>query len=1486
MASSGQSDLFDSPEDAPEPGKEALGLADLSRDTFDVLVFAAMQYQPAAKSKVSQSLPSIGLRNEAERRFTQLQVKEALQLLVSKGWLELRQQGYLASAHWRTRIFAVAFGDPEYHGRAVSIAEWMLMYEYDPRYSYYASPLKKQIRLELLLYLGRGEEALEIVKPKYGLSEEFKPSLAFLIAGFDAEKLRKVSAPLLEKAVADYLEMAFFDLFPPEPAWETMADTALSPELVSLAGSVHFLRGEEAEIHERIDELRDLAAKLKKTDAAQERVCLADARALEASLDFAKGKIDEAIGGFEESILIEKGTSRKMKFCPRWIGGLIFQLALCLRGEAGDIQRAYQIGKWSQELDQTDFSGYGHFGNLVADCVVGDTRQLLLEATIRNEDFLGSSLPNLNSLLFAIVFRLAGAKPAEVTAWEKKMGELADLATERGYGWLAMEAAAFSAMAGDTAGNRERAETLAAKCGIENAVPFSDRLAAPEAWEAQLKAMEAVAEKYGQKAAAKTSTKSKGARKELIWHLRIVMEEDIENHDYAYPTFGGSEAEDDDPDENFSIPDFVYQSVHDQPFFFDLRPIERSVSKTGRATKGRPVSLKKLHEDSGGIPHLTDQDRAVAKFIRKQRNWGGHAIYTLEDPRALIEVAGHPLLFADAEASRPLTLTRERIRVEVSEDKKNQITLRLVPPLAPGDEKAKLVEVGPDQYRIYEITKAVAELANAFEEESLLKLPGKAKTRLMNAISTLAGDLEIGAEGKVAEAGDSAEFRQVEGDATPRLRLVPEGEGLRVRMRVRPIATSDFTFPPGEGKAVIFGFDGDERVQAKRSLKEETKRATAVVEACPTLARHRGESPDPWEWLLDSPLACLELLRDLHALREGDNKDAPAVVLEWPEGEPVRLAGVVSAGSTTVSLGGSADWLTLSGEVRVSEDLVFSMRKLLEFSAASSRRGFIEIEDGKFVALTEEFQRQIDDLRVLSQPGKDETIKLPPLGALALEDFIADAQPASGTKKSQGKLWREWIDRFRDAREHRPDVPAGLQTELRPYQLDGYRWLSRLAKTGAGACLADDMGLGKTVQALALLLERAPLGPSLVVAPTSVAANWLDEAVKFAPTLNPVVFGDAGDRAAQLAGLGPRDLVICTYGLLARETEALSEVEWSVIVLDEAQAIKNSATQRSKSARNLRGAFKVVTTGTPVENRLSELHTLFQFLLPGFLGSWERFRKQFADPIERDQDAAARAHLRRLIQPFLLRRLKSSVLRDLPERTEINLHVDLSEEETAFYEALRQRAVEGLEEGAGEAGAIQILAELTRLRRACCHPVLVDKKAGATMNSSKLAAFSETLDELLSGGHKVLVFSQFVDHLSLVRAELDRKEISYQYLDGSTSKPKRKQAVDAFQRGEGEVFLISLKAGGFGLNLTAADYVIHMDPWWNPAAEDQASDRAHRIGQTRPVTIYRLITRDTIEEKIVELHHRKRELADSLLSGSADADARLSPEELLSLIRG
>ena len=534
--------------------------------------------------------------------------------------------------------------------------------------------------------------------------------------------------------------------------------------------------------------------------------------------------------------------------------------------------------------------------------------------------------------------------------------------------------------------------------------------------------------------------------------------------------------------------------------------------------------------------------------------------------------------------------------------------------------------------------------------------------------------------------------------------------------------------------------------------------------------------------------------------------------------------------------------------------------------------------EGQFLALTQEFRNRLEELILYgnNQPGSDREVRIHPLAAIALEELTHEAQTTAD------KGWRERLQAIADAQDLTPVVPSTLKAELRDYQREGFVWMSRLAHLGVGACLADDMGLGKTLQAITVILSLAHQGPTLVVAPTSVCLNWATEVNRFAPTLNFHMFSEL-NRDALIPSLGKFDLLVTSYTLLQQEIELLAQVQWQSIVLDEAQAIKNAATKRSKAAMRLNGRFRLITTGTPIENHLGELWNLFNFINPGLLGTWKQFNRRFGIPIEKYHDREARRTLKKLIRPFMLRRIKSQVLEELPPRTEITLRVEMVPEEMRFYEALRQQAIENIEGSSEKTGRhLQILAEIMRLRRACCNPKLISDQVD--IPSSKLQVFAEVVEELLGGGHKALVFSQFTGHLALIRAYLDEQKINYKYLDGTTPTRERQQQVEGFQAGEGDLFLISLKAGGLGLNLTAADYVINMDPWWNPAVEDQAADRAHRIGQKRPVTVYRLVTANTIEEKIVRLHQEKRDLANSLLEG-ADVSTRISAEQLLELIR-
>ena len=401
-----------------------------------------------------------------------------------------------------------------------------------------------------------------------------------------------------------------------------------------------------------------------------------------------------------------------------------------------------------------------------------------------------------------------------------------------------------------------------------------------------------------------------------------------------------------------------------------------------------------------------------------------------------------------------------------------------------------------------------------------------------------------------------------------------------------------------------------------------------------------------------------------------------------------------------------------------------------------------------------------------------------------------------------------------------------------------------------------------------MLLDRRDSGPTLVVAPVSVGFNWQRETERFAPTLRPILYRET-DRVEFLKTLGPGDMLITSYYLMQQHAEELSAVKWGTLVLDEAQYIKNSQTKTAQVVRGLDADWRLALTGTPCENHLGNLWSVFRGVSPGLFGSWERFREVFADPIEKGKVSERKQPLSRVLRPFVLRRTKSEVLKELPARTEVQLTAELSDPERRRYEDARLWAVThltGLETDTGKDQRFQVLAALTKLRQFACHPRLVDQTWDKS--SAKLDLFLETVDELREGKHRALVFSQFTSHLALIREALDERKIAYQYLDGQTTPKQRQVRVDAFQHGDGEFFVISLKAGGTGLNLTGADYVIHLDPWWNPAVEDQATDRAHRIGQTRPVTVYRLVAKDTIEEQILKLHGDKRNLVAGVLDGT------------------
>jgi superfamily II DNA or RNA helicase len=892
-----------------------------------------------------------------------------------------------------------------------------------------------------------------------------------------------------------------------------------------------------------------------------------------------------------------------------------------------------------------------------------------------------------------------------------------------------------------------------------------------------------------------------------------------------------------------------------------IQPMEQKQKGRGWSN-GRNVALKRLTDAKANTNYISAQDRKITACIKKVYGYYNQSYYDFDISKALIAMIGHPLVF-NAATEEQLSVVRGEFTLKV--DRKGKSLKLSLSPLPPPDTTTFCLWEGTSRLLVYETGKEQQRIAAILGDGLTVPLEGEKK--IAEAITAVAPFVTIHSD----VSGENSAAESVDPDNRIHILLRPCGAGIMLELLVRPLGENGPGFYPGRGGATVIAAIDKKRIQTTRTIKREKTLLQECLNGCCTLDLYPSEDTF---WRIENPEGSLELLEELHDLTAAQ---ADAFVVEWPEGEKLKLRGTASWSGMKTSVQSGREWFSVEGSVAISENEVLTLQQLLELSAANRGR-FIPLADGEFVALTEEFRRRLDELRrMVERHGKEN--RFHPLTAALVEDALRGSGGISGDK-----LWKSTLERFKSAEALQPKLPVTFQATLREYQIEGFEWLSRLAHWGVGACLADDMGLGKTIQALALLVNRAPEGAALVLAPTSVCLNWESESRRFAPTLNPRIFG-SGDRTEFIHSLQPFDLAICSYTLFQQEAELLTSVEWNTVILDEAQAIKNMATKRSQAAMQLKANLRIATTGTPVENRLDELWNLFRFLNPGLLGSHKSFTERFGTPIERDGDKNARSLLKKLIRPFMLRRTKSQVLQELPPRTDILQRVELSTEETALYEALRRKAVDTLQSGDEQGEGvrqIRILAEIMRLRRACCNPKLVMPNSG--IGSSKLAAFREIVDELRDNGHRALVFSQFVDHLSLVRASLDADGISYRYLDGSTAPKARQEQVAAFQRGEGELFLISLKAGGVGLNLTAADYVIHLDPWWNPAVEDQASDRAHRIGQLRPVTVYRLVAANTIEEKIVALHHHKRDLADSLLEGT-DTAARVSAEDLMELLR-
>ncbi len=883
-----------------------------------------------------------------------------------------------------------------------------------------------------------------------------------------------------------------------------------------------------------------------------------------------------------------------------------------------------------------------------------------------------------------------------------------------------------------------------------------------------------------------------------------------------------------------------------------LTCVEQSRNKNGWS-KGKERSLVRLVKD---IPDFaTRVDRSILSCI-KQSDYYRTTHYITDWDKLIRFMADHPDVYTNTEPHVPINIRIQDAQIQIDKNRDGaSISFN------PESPEPAIIQETPTSYIYINWSAELYRVYNiiAGSKKNKIVIPKQGMSKAMPVIDRLKEIMPV--------TGDLAKKsgKDRKSDNILVLQMTPVRDQLHVQILIEVFKGGDMFVIPALGSTeVAFTNSDGQRFNIKR---DKVKEAMLLFNLKNTIGWLREIDTLSPQLFLDNDDDILDFLSEV-------KESAPEVKILWPKGERLRVAKSLSISDLNVNIKQNQNWFEVDGEVVVDKKLKLTVKDLIDKSNGGALK-YIQLDDKTYLSICHDLQKRLGMLDVVSH-DKGKKLLVHSLGSSSVESFVAGAENVK-----TDKAWKDHLANKELLRTYKPALPSNLKAELRPYQEDGVLWLDRLYNWGVGACLADDMGLGKTIQCISILLKHAKNGPALVLAPASVCNNWVNELTRFAPTLN-IVFLGLQNREDTLSQLKANDVMIVSYGIVQSNPDLLSLRDWNILILDEAHAIKNAKSVRSKAIMKVNAKFRIATTGTPMQNHLGELWNLFQFMNPGMLGSNEQFNKKFVQGNNTD-GSQNRKKLNKYISPFILRRNKNDVLDDLPEKTEITLKVALSDEERAMYEVLRQEAVEQLSDNKDQSGAkhLQILAEITRLRQMSCNPALVVPECN--ISSSKLKALENLVEELIGAKHKALIFSQFTKHLSLIKKMLEKKGISYQYLDGSTPAKKREMAIDNFQNGQSDLFLISLKAGGVGLNLTAADYVIHMDPWWNPAVEDQASDRVHRIGQKRPVTIYRIIAENTIEEKIIKLHHDKRDLADKLLADT-DQSAKISTDELMALL--
>lgn len=606
--------------------------------------------------------------------------------------------------------------------------------------------------------------------------------------------------------------------------------------------------------------------------------------------------------------------------------------------------------------------------------------------------------------------------------------------------------------------------------------------------------------------------------------------------------------------------------------------------------------------------------------------------------------------------------------------------------------------------------------------------------------------------------------------------------------------------------------------------------------------------------------------------------------------DPFKTLRIISSPKVSVGVAVASDLLELTidtGDLPLDQILsvLDSYKRRKKFHRLKNGE-FIRLDEGSFSTVSE----LADGLGLTGQDFAKKTLLLQKNRAIYLDKVLREG--GEEVSYERDTYFKQLVRTMKSVEDSDFEIPEELSEVLREYQKTGYRWMKTLASYQFGGILADDMGLGKTVQVIAVLLslrqekKQEKKEPCLIVCPASLVYNWESELEKFAPSLKrSVVAGTAAMRRQELLNSGGSDVVITSYDLLKRDMDCYKELHFAMQFIDEAQYIKNQTTQVSKAVKAVKASVKFALTGTPIENRLSELWSIFDYLMPGLLYTYRKFREDLEAPIVQEQDEISLKRLQRMIRPFILRRLKKEVLKELPDKLEEVVYSKMEGEQLKLYTANVRNLKDSLENQSEEefkTGKLEILAELTKLRQLCCDPSLCYENYKG--ESAKLLVCMELIENAVNGGHKILLFSQFTSMLERIEEKLCSLGISYYTLTGKTVKSKRRQLVEQFNKDDTSLFLISLKAGGTGLNLTAADIVIHYDPWWNLAAQNQATDRAHRIGQKNIVTVYKLIAKHSIEEKILRLQETKRGLADQIVGAEGIGASGLKKEELLEIL--